>query len=670
MLGVANDPGPSHPSPSSVASFPDPLRGRKHIGTKTLHVTYRHTQTDRGELYLHFRKQPSFDLFAFYDNFCFVRFTDSMATAETLLAPQPPGIITLEAAKQVYVVPYPLPEDDPVATKILHATHLPTNYTDKEMEKVFKTFLGFMQAHFLGKYGYIYFDTEDHAGSARAKLRKETNIVVSYAKNAPPLEIAAAYLGKKGNTPTPMSSRSSIPEEREHSQVTTSLMQSKEVQELDDGLQMSMKQLFGVAKLGLEDGYGSSPSSQIRASDHGFSGLTGERMQQPYYSAFLVGYPSFSAPPTRSASPSTAINGYPSFQDEKWGRPFVTASQTQIWSPVVRNRFASSKLWIDTKCIENKSVSTTATGAATVYSPRKRLLSKVIARPTTVRTQQHQASSTTITATPTPIRLQPIHLLSSSALWATHYNSDTDETDSCPPFTDASTPRSSTPTSPCTPGTPTFARYFRGGGEEGFSYFSNGVTQAETVAGAGAGDGDNQGVGSTTVGGGGDGVHAFFASGNAMSESERRSVLLGHRVAVQVSRRWDPLTYTSGINFGIPLEGESGCEAGGVDLAMWVNDGERFGVGRGGGRRGGWAERIHALRTGEEFLRQYGAALETLRQQQDIGVSTIDFAVANRLKLTNADGDYAAEVFRKERRKRERREEVKKFFIGIFKRTE
>lgn len=47
------------------------------------------------------------------------------------------------------------------------------------------TCFSFTEAHFYGKYGYSYFDTELNASHARQVLRAETNLVVSFAKSAP-----------------------------------------------------------------------------------------------------------------------------------------------------------------------------------------------------------------------------------------------------------------------------------------------------------------------------------------------------------------------------------------------------------------------------------------------------------------------------------------------------
>ncbi|KAJ3078099.1 hypothetical protein HK102_004737, partial [Quaeritorhiza haematococci] len=155
------------------------------VPTSTLHVAYNPRLTDRGDMFLHFRGFDGFDLIAFYDKFCFVRFRDPDSAARVLAMPPLNGVTTYDAAKQSYEVPYPQPEDGRVPCKVLHVTHLPTSYTKQEMAKIFGIFEGFLEAHFYGKYGYAYFTSERAAAQSRNILRHETNLVVSFAKNAP-----------------------------------------------------------------------------------------------------------------------------------------------------------------------------------------------------------------------------------------------------------------------------------------------------------------------------------------------------------------------------------------------------------------------------------------------------------------------------------------------------
>ncbi|KAI9101636.1 hypothetical protein DFS34DRAFT_423945 [Phlyctochytrium arcticum] len=155
-----------------------------HVETNTVHVAYRPGMTDRGELYLHFRNYQGFELFAFYDHYCFVRFITKDSARHALRGPTPPGVITLEPAQKNYRVPYPQPEEDSARCKVIHVTHLPTNYSKEEMCKVFRAFAGFLKVQFHGKYGYVFFDKEQSAVNCWRRLRHETNLVVSYAKNA------------------------------------------------------------------------------------------------------------------------------------------------------------------------------------------------------------------------------------------------------------------------------------------------------------------------------------------------------------------------------------------------------------------------------------------------------------------------------------------------------
>ncbi|KAJ3152765.1 hypothetical protein HDU86_005524 [Geranomyces michiganensis] len=163
---------PQHPPPSPSSNI------------NTVHVAYRPGVTDRGHLYLHFRTYAGFELFAFYDHYCFVRFVNQDMARQALLMPSPEGIITLEPAQKNYRVPYPQPEEDSAPCKAIHVTHLPTNYSKDEMCKVFRAFPGFLKVQFHGKYGYVFFEDGKSASTCWRTLRLETNLVVSYAKNA------------------------------------------------------------------------------------------------------------------------------------------------------------------------------------------------------------------------------------------------------------------------------------------------------------------------------------------------------------------------------------------------------------------------------------------------------------------------------------------------------
>lgn len=178
------------------------------VATNTLHVAYRPSVTDRGELYMHFRTYPGFELFAFYDHFCFVRFITDDYARHALTLPAPVGVITLEAAKQRYRIPYPQPDDDNLPAKVLHITHLPNNYTREEMLKVFNGFKGFVLASFHGKYAYVQFDSEESAAEIWTILRTSTNLVISYARN---MVRADDHVGNSGlNTDDLVSSSSSF----------------------------------------------------------------------------------------------------------------------------------------------------------------------------------------------------------------------------------------------------------------------------------------------------------------------------------------------------------------------------------------------------------------------------------------------------------------------------
>ncbi|KAJ1560598.1 hypothetical protein HK096_007972 [Nowakowskiella sp. JEL0078] len=153
--------------------------------TDTIHVSYRPGMTDRGKLYAFFRKLKGFRLVGFYDSYCFVRFDNKHFASEALANP-PFGSVTLEPAKISYSVPYPQPKDGQlVSCRALHITHLPPNSFKDEVESMFSVFEGLSSIQLHGKYGYAHFKTELQAMQARMILRAETNLVISFAKNAP-----------------------------------------------------------------------------------------------------------------------------------------------------------------------------------------------------------------------------------------------------------------------------------------------------------------------------------------------------------------------------------------------------------------------------------------------------------------------------------------------------
>ncbi|TPX36305.1 hypothetical protein SmJEL517_g01624 [Synchytrium microbalum] len=153
------------------------------VATNTLHVTYDPRLTDRGDLYVTFRGLAGFELVGLYESYLFVRFETPVFAALALCKPRPVGVITYEAAKHRYTIPYPQPQDDndgPCA--VLHITHMPSGWTQVEMTKIFQLFDGFVRATFHEKYSYCHFLTHEAAARARKELRCSTNLVVSFAK--------------------------------------------------------------------------------------------------------------------------------------------------------------------------------------------------------------------------------------------------------------------------------------------------------------------------------------------------------------------------------------------------------------------------------------------------------------------------------------------------------
>ncbi|RKO92007.1 hypothetical protein BDK51DRAFT_47265 [Blyttiomyces helicus] len=185
---------------------------------------------DRGSLFCVFKQQPGFELFGFYDRFCFARFVNKGCASLALDTVFPPGV-SVEFAKVNYEVPHPQvnpcgiqrihsvpllhlapralvrpylyfllqpPDDDSHNAKILHVTHLPSKYNKGEMEKVFQHYPGFVDMRIpSSKYAYVVssrknystsptpvvsFATEPQAACASQSLRACTNLVVTFAR--------------------------------------------------------------------------------------------------------------------------------------------------------------------------------------------------------------------------------------------------------------------------------------------------------------------------------------------------------------------------------------------------------------------------------------------------------------------------------------------------------
>ncbi len=75
---------------------------------RTIHISFNALATDRGDLYALFRQTPHFELFAFYQKYCFVRYQIPLAAHQAIqtLVSQP-GISSIVPAKHNYSVPYP-----------------------------------------------------------------------------------------------------------------------------------------------------------------------------------------------------------------------------------------------------------------------------------------------------------------------------------------------------------------------------------------------------------------------------------------------------------------------------------------------------------------------------------------------------------------------------------
>ncbi|KAJ3047616.1 hypothetical protein HK097_011386 [Rhizophlyctis rosea] len=459
MLGYYNKPQAAELhvqcQPMKCGTSPVPYNRPMYVPTKTLHVTFRPGVIDRGDLYLHFRKYPDSDLFAFYDHYCFVRFLDPKSTAEAFLMPIPHGITSLEAAKQA-----------------------------------------FMRAHFLGKYAYVYFDNEDHAGNARAKLRKETNLVISFAKNAPPFEQAAAFLDRKAATCTPTSMRPIMASPIVGTDTTfadlhlgTSLMRAQDVQALDDSLQRTMQQLLGGANLALPD----SPPLHLREEDYL---LDEDTLVADETNAFEMAFGARlpSGWPKLSASANSSITASPDFRLSDPIGTLVNNSPCRLPSP----SFGEGLPTLTEPPLEE-------------LNDTSRPSSTTITRPTSSNTITRPSSSNAVKRPATALAKPDATLAESAHTAPWHETIPLDRSITTMEVYTVSVPFVDlTPTSVLDP----------------LPIFQN---------------------------------LSLFASNNALKDGTKlRDVVLDHRAALKNAKEWNPLTSDVGIEFGVSGGSEAG----------------------------------------------------------------------------------------------------------------
>lgn len=114
------------------------------LSTNTLYCTYDPEITDRGTIYAFFRQVPGFELIGFYEIYCFIRFSNVVYATRAIEFLQPPfGCHAYQPAKCSYIVPYPQPADHTLRpSQFLHLTHLPPNFTIREMINIMSIFPG------------------------------------------------------------------------------------------------------------------------------------------------------------------------------------------------------------------------------------------------------------------------------------------------------------------------------------------------------------------------------------------------------------------------------------------------------------------------------------------------------------------------------------------------
>ncbi|KAJ3281180.1 hypothetical protein HDU79_011034 [Rhizoclosmatium sp. JEL0117] len=161
----------------------------------TLHVSFAAPRIHRGNLFVLLRRLGGFSLIGFYAGFVFAVFrSDDDAALAAAVVGAVPGVLSVDCAKQTYSVPYPQPDDAEEAGLnpcVIHITHLPPNYAKEELLVMCQDLLGFKSVQFYGKYCYATFATHNDATAARFILRKQTNLVVTFAKPKPVLEAAS-----------------------------------------------------------------------------------------------------------------------------------------------------------------------------------------------------------------------------------------------------------------------------------------------------------------------------------------------------------------------------------------------------------------------------------------------------------------------------------------------
>ncbi|KAJ3070918.1 hypothetical protein HDU98_006054 [Podochytrium sp. JEL0797] len=162
----------------------------------TLHVTYHSLRIHRGNLFVLLRRLAGFRLIGFYTGFVFCVFdTAHNANQAKSLLYAIPGIAQVDFAKQTYYVPYPQPtdhEEKAMCPSVIHVTHLPPNYTRDEISVMCFDLDGMKSVQFYGKYCYATFESHAFAATARATLRSETNLVVTFARPKPGSSESAA----------------------------------------------------------------------------------------------------------------------------------------------------------------------------------------------------------------------------------------------------------------------------------------------------------------------------------------------------------------------------------------------------------------------------------------------------------------------------------------------
>ncbi|ORX59872.1 hypothetical protein BCR36DRAFT_579321 [Piromyces finnis] len=149
---------------------------------RTLHVTnFNKTKNQLRSIFASF---PGFKKVAFYQDYCFVIFTDaeaaSNASEELLFKTK----LKVSYAKADYV-PYVVSASAiGIPNNIIRAADYPNSTTESELAEMFNSYPGFVDLKFSKNYSIVYFQDVNTAKVALEDMNKTTNFTLTYLKKS------------------------------------------------------------------------------------------------------------------------------------------------------------------------------------------------------------------------------------------------------------------------------------------------------------------------------------------------------------------------------------------------------------------------------------------------------------------------------------------------------